>query len=321
MYATLSQSYEWSQLNRGNALVNKVGDIVKNGKIITPNMIPSAMLKLKNRLKSPIMEKMMTAIADGTMVMVYSPDVKIPVYLPFIIIQPAPHTCKGYVFLNNLDASDSGDEIFLNERKLKVALESCYMAIKTTEVGNSPKLHSTAIIRCGSKIYANMIAECINRKHGIKLDPLVHNTILYMASRFFVGTMLGCKDILEPDVMKNYCFYNCHNIEYLELSKVIDQTDDADYNNIATLITKFTVIPELQKRLGKLTVANFLESVITMYDASMLLSLETFSYLFYNILAVNESTYTNNYQVLKNIVGDDGKKLYADMIVFLTNLQ
>lgn len=320
MYSTLTSSYEWSQLNRDNALVNKVTNIVKSGKIVTPNMMPSAMLKLKNRLKSPIMDKMLAAIADGDMVMVYSPTVKVPVYLPFIILKTSPHTCKGYVFLNILDAAETDNEIFVNERKLKVALESCYAAIKISEVGTSPKLHSTAIIRSGSKIYANIIAECINRKHGIKLDPLVHNSVLYMASRYYVGTILGCKDILDPETMKNYCFYNCKNVEYIQLQRVIEQCDDADYSNIANLITKMTVIPELQKRLGKLTVANFLESIITMYDASMLLSLETFTYLFYNILAVNESTYTNNYQVLKNIVGDDGKKLYADFVVFLTNL-
>ena len=52
-----------------------------------------------------------------------------------------------------------------------------------------------------------------------------------------------------------------------------------------------------------------------MYDASMLLAMENFNYFMYNIISVNETTYVNNYQMLKNIVGDDGKKIYADLIV------
>ena len=79
-------------------------------------------------------------------------------------------------------------------------------------------------------------------------------------------------------------------------------------------------IEELQKRLGKLTVSNFLESCINMYDASMMLGLEIFSYFFWNVISVNESTYVNNYQVLKNIVGDDGRKLYADIISTVMNM-
>ena len=74
-------------------------------------------------------------------------------------------------------------------------------------------------------------------------------------------------------------------------------------------------IDELHKRLAKLNITNFLESFINMYDASMLLGLEVFSYLLYNIISVNESTYVNNYQLLKNIVGEEGKKLYADVAV------
>ena len=37
-------------------------------------------------------------------------------------------------------------------------------------------------------------------------------------------------------------------------------------------------------------------------------------------MSVNESTYVNNYPILKNIVGEDGKKIYSDLIVAVSNL-
>lgn len=321
MYATLSSSYEWNQLNRGNSLNNKIATLLKDGQIIPPSRIQTAMLTLKNRLKSPIMNKLQAAIDDGKLVMIYAAGIKVPVYLPFVITKPTPNSCVSYVFLNNLDASCAGenDEVFVNVRKLKVSLESCYIGMKIIEMGDSPKLKSTAIIRSGSKIYSNIIAECINRKHGIKIDPLIHNAILFLATKYYIFTMLGCKN-MDETVMRNYCLFNCRGVEYVELQRIADQFLDDDFRDIGALLLKISNVEEFQKRLGNLTVSNFLESYINMYDASMLLGLETFNYFFFNVVNVNESTYSNNYGTLKNIVGDDGKKLYNDLIVTVSNL-
>ena len=57
-----------------------------------------------------------------------------------------------------------------------------------------------------------------------------------------------------------------------------------------------------------------MESYINIYDASMLLALENFSYFNYNIISVLNSTYVNNYHILKQIVGKDGQSLYAALI-------
>ena len=99
------------------------------------------------------------------------------------------------------------------------------------------------------------------------------------------------------------------------MNRIIDQFTDEDFEHIGTFISKVSKVPELQKRLGSITVSNFIESYINMYDSTMLFALEVFPYFLYNIIAVNDSTYSNNYQSLKNIVGDDGKKIYADLVV------
>lgn len=322
MYASLANSYEWNQLNRGNALNEKISEVLKPEYVVTPERIPTAMLSLKNKLKSPLMTKMMESISDGQLVLVYCPNIKIPVYLPFVITKPSPHSFVGYVLLNNLDASctEPGGEVFLNARKLKVSMESCYIGMVAAMIGGGAKSRSTAILRSGGKIYANIVSECINRKHSTKLDPIAHNAILYLASRYYVGTIIGCRDSMDADSMRNYCLYNCKNTDYIEIQKIVDLFEEKDFDNISTLISKLASIDALKKRLGNLTVSNFIESYINMYDASMLLALENFNYFFYNVLAVNESTYTNNYQVLKNIVGDDGKKLYSDLVVTAMNL-
>lgn len=316
MYAQLSSSYQWKQINQNDAIMNKLNTVMQEGMMITLTDIPSAVLKLKNRSKSPITSKIFEAIEEGDIVLIYAPTVKMPLYLPFIVSQSAPNSFKGYVFLNSLATSAyvEGKELELNDRQLKVVLEACFISLEIRKLGESPKLRSSALLRSGSKIYSGIVVECINRKHNIKLDVNIHNALIYLTSKFYIYNMLGCKN-MDKESMDNYCLYNCSQLDIRAVSLIIEQFTEDDFENIGTFISKLSKVPELQKRLGSLTVSNFLESYINMYDSTMLFALETFPYFLYNIISVNESTYINNYQALKNIVGDDGRKIYADLIV------
>ena len=322
MYATLNDSYQWNQLNGNGAIVSKIQDVLAKGETITIDRIPTAILQFKNRIKSPLSSNILKRIEYGDIIMVYAPDIKVPVYLPFVISKSG-NSAKGIVFLNNVDAErpkEPGGEIFLNARKLKVSLESCFIALCLKEMGNSPKTRGTTILKSGSRIYSSLLAECVNRKHAIKLDETIYNSLMYIFSRYYIGTMIGCRNSMEPETMRNYCLYNCKNTDILSMNKIISQFEESDFDNIAKLIEKIKNVPEFTRRLGDLTVSNFLESYINMYNASMLLGLETFDYLLYNIISVNDSTYVNNYPMLKNIVGDDGRKIYADLVVTVNGL-
>ena len=65
MYAQLGSSYQWRLLNQNDAMMNKINTILTEGTMILPDDIPSAILKLKNRNKSPITSQMLQAVMDG----------------------------------------------------------------------------------------------------------------------------------------------------------------------------------------------------------------------------------------------------------------
>lgn len=321
MYANLNDSYQWKTLNHNNALTNRIQEAIKNGERVGLDRITTVMLQLKNRIKSAISTQMIEAINDGRITLIYCPNIKIPVYLPFIVTQMGPNTVGGVVFLNVVGVDSASDtELFMDARKFKVVLESCYISMCIRSLGESPKLRSTALLRSGSKIYSGMVTDCINRKHSIKLEPNIYNSLIYLTSRYYIGTMLGFRSSMDPEAMRNYCLYHCKNADILEMNKIISRFEEPDFDDIAKFINKLKDVPEFQKRMGKLTVSNFLESYVNMYNASALLALENFNYFLYNILSVNESTYVNNYPILKNIVADDGRKIYADLIVAVGNL-
>ena len=314
MYSPLNNSYEWQILNKNGQATDKVAEALKTGTAVSFEMMPNTFSRLRNRLKSPIMGKIIDAVKDGSIQMVYTPqELRIPLYLPFILINNQNTKLPvGLVFLSNCGCTLDGDEYSCDEYKLKTSLESCFMALKFVELNKSPKLTAVNIVRPAAKIYAFMVAECINRKHSIKLDPETFNQVLFILSRFFIKTVMGAQ--FGDDQLDTYCLYNCTNPNLISIRRVTDQFTDADYANIATVLTKMASIPQLKNRLGKLTVSNFLESYINIYDAAMLLTLENFSYFVYNVISVLNSTYVNNYHVLKQIVGKDGVTLYSALI-------
>lgn len=313
MYAPLANSFQWSMLNKDGQVVMRIQEALQKGKQIRPDDIPMLFNHLKNRVKSPLMPQITEALNKSKIIMVYCPSVRIPLYLPFTMISSGKGDITGVVFLSNCDAQQPPEgELEIDERKLKVALESCHMAMQFVIQQNSLKLQSTQIIRPAAKMYAFMIAECINRKHSIKLDGDIFNAVIFILSRFFIGTVMGAK--INKETMETYCLYNCTNPDLIGLRRIVDQFTEDDYKDISTVISKMVQISELKGRLGKLTVSNFTDSYVIMYNAAALLAMENFSYFVYNILSVNEATRSNNYQLLKNIVGQDGKKLYTSIL-------
>lgn len=318
MYANLSNSYQWNMMNQKGFVTDRISDILKNGKQVSPEEVSMALNTIRNRLKSPIITQVLDSLKSGRINMVYAEQIKIPLYLPFIILQPSKSSFAGVIFLNQCECSPGENEYNVDARKLKVSLESCYLALRMIELdtAHNTKLVSPSIIRPATKIYAHTITECINRKYSIKLDQTVFNQVIYMVSRYFIGTVLG----YNPDstTMENFCMYNCMNPDLGSIRIVNDQFNQEDFKNIGTFITKLVSIPELQSRLGKLNVSSFIQMYVNLYNAPMTLALETFSYLVYNIIAVLNTTYINNYHMLKNIIGDDGSKLYAQLITILS---
>ena len=315
MYAQLANSYSWNMLNNKKQMDSLIQTVISEGNSISFEQMPNTYSALRNKQKSIIMSKIVDAVHNGDIIMVDCPaeKIRIPLYLPFIVLSSGSiNTCKGVVFLNNCGGQQVGDEYECDATKLRVALESCYMSLQMLVHRNDSKLQTPQIIRPAVKIYSHIIGECLNRKFSIKLDTDIFNTVMYAVSKYFVLTVMGSS--LNESTLDNYCLSCCVDPNQAILRKTMEEFKDEDFQNIQTLLTALANHPRLKSRLGKLTVSGFLESYINMYDASMMLAMENFPYFVFNVLSVNNRTYINRYQMLENIVGDDGKKLYAALV-------
>ena len=180
MYAPLSDSYQWSVFNKDGRISTLVQSALNKGRPVQFNNMITAYSRLRNRDKSPILPKIEEAVANGNLVMLYlnDPTIRIPLYMPFILMQGKSGIPTGIVFLDICEGRlGDNDEIIVDDRKLKVSLESCFIAMQFVMLQNSKKLESPNLLRSSSKIYSSIVAECINRKHSIKLSPEVYNSI------------------------------------------------------------------------------------------------------------------------------------------------
>lgn len=316
MYASLGNSYQWNLMNENGAVTNRIAEVLKNEKPVTPEQLATALSTIRNRVRSPIFNQLMDSIKKGDIVMVFAETIKIPLYLPFIVLQSSGKY-TGVVFLDHCECTPGETEYNVDPRKLKVSLESCYFALRMMEMdsAHSTKLTSPEVIRPASKIYTHSVIECINRKYSIKLDQTVYNQVSFMVSKFFIGTILGYNP--DSSIMENFCLYDLKNPEIGTIRVVSDKFIPDDMKNISTFITKLADVPELKGRIGKLNVSSFVQMYVSLYNAPMTLAMEVFPYLVYNILSVLQTTYVNNYHMLKNIIGDDGNKLYGHLVAIL----
>lgn len=317
MYASLSSSYQWNMMNHNNAVTTRIAEAIDSGTEVPPDMLTMALKTIQNRIHSPIMRQLITAIHDGSISMLYCEQVKIPLYLPFIVLQAEKGRRTGVVFLNHCDCIPGETEYTVDARKLKVSLESCYFALRMMDLdsANNPKLTAPTLIRPATKIYTHIVLECINRKYSIKLDESVYNRASFMISRYFINTVLGYNP--DSETVENFCLYGLKNPDIGAIRIVNDQFQTEDFENFGKFLSKLVIIPELQGRIGKLNVNTFIQMYVSLYNAPMTLALEVFPYLVYNIMSVTQTTYVNNYHMLKNIVGDDGDKLYGYLVAIL----
>ncbi len=317
MYNSLGNSYMWNMLNRDGAAAQKALEAKKVGELVSPAQMPIPVSKYRNRLKSPIASKVFEWVETGKIQMIYTdPSFRVPTFMPFMTVMDASaKEAVGLIYLASCNATKAENEYDCDEYRLKSALEACYFSLKFFDKRDSPKLTQTSIIHPAVSIYAFMVAESINRKHSIRVDPDTYNQILYLLSFFFVKTVMGIDR--DKDVMESYCLRQTTNPNLQQIHRVTEQFEDSDFVSIDKLLTKMISVPELKKKLGNLTVSNFTEAFINTYDAVALLALENMSYLVFNVLSVLNATYANNYHVLKQIMGENGKKLYSALVVGL----
>lgn len=307
---SLNSTFIYRHLNRSNAVTTAIAALMDKGEILsTKNMEEAFMIIMKN-FKFPLKFKVMEAVNSGKIQMRYSKTIaKLPTCLPFFLYKNGNDICAvvGIDIYGTYD--DETSNVRIDAKKLYCMLEGAYLAIVAFEHQNQ-LVGKTITLSSGSEIYSSMFTKVLNKKYSLNIDKTKLHKVIYLSSKFYMINILGLKD---SDMISNYAFKNCANGNQFSIAEADDIFPQEGYTNLETFINGLKTI-ELNLGMKDLTVRGYLESYINMYDSSNLLSLECFPYFMYNILSVIDGGYINNQYVLEGIVGDNGAKMYQNIV-------
>lgn len=306
-FKSLNDTFIYQNLNRNNTITKMIPNILKNGKVLTQKNLEDAYNIIYKNFKFPLKHKIFEEIEEGTIVPIYSPNnIRMITSIPFFLTRNSAGKVISVILVDIYgNMSKDGENVVIDPKKLYVLLEGAYFAKLCYKYSDtiSTKSH---VITSGSSIYSNMFTRVLNKKYALNTDKTKLHKVLFSSSKFYLINMLGLRD---DDKAFNYAFKNCIGGNHLILNDFNNLLETKDFTDLSTFI-KALSSPRLGLNFKDLTVRNYIEQFIYMYDTSCLLSLESFPYFIYNILSVTNGAYINNQYILEDIVDTHGAKIY-----------
>lgn len=308
---SLNSTFIYNHLNRSNGITDNIAGLLSKGKVITPKQLEEPLMIIMKNFKFPLKFKIMNAVNDGTIQIRYAVGTKLPTCIPFFLMNGPSGKPISVVSVDIYGSYDEDtDSVRIDPKKLYCMLEAAYLA-RLIYIKQKQLVTRSTILSGGSDIYSAMFTKVLNKKYSLNIDKSKMHKVLFLSSKFYLINILG---LIDSDMVFNYAIKNCPNGNLYTLKEINDIVPNNAYDNLETFITALKD-PQLSLGFKDLTVRGYLEAFINMYEASNLLSLESFPYFLYNVISVTNGGYINNQYILEDIVGNTGGKIYNDLLV------
>lgn len=297
-----NQSYIFNTLNNGDAINKIIKTILTEGVDVQASQLEEQFMTINKRYKYPLKRRVVEAYQNGQIKLKYHESAKMPTAMPFFLIQ----TSNGIVAIVSLSTYSyklQNGDMSIDPKKLYTLMEAAYMAI---DYSNSYSRYNTnsRVIESGSRMYASMMFNAINKKFNIGIDKRKSEFVLFFAAKFFMINVLG-KDLNAISIINNTAKKLCKTTP---AALVMDKDEEfpleayKDLNSFLTALSQVCAINNLNTR-------TFLETYMQMYGEGTILGLELFPYFVLNISSAMNAAFMNNQYMFENIIEGDGGKL------------
>ena len=312
---SVRQTYLYETFNKDSEFDNIINTFMTKAIVATPSMLDSEYNTIKNYFKYALKISVMDAIDDGILVpMLYPKGItannKVPTNMPFILSSGNGGIIKAIAVIDNYAKLDAeGKRIVIEPNKLYTLLECAFIA-RGVQMNFNNIRHNTIMYTEGTSIYAHMFTRVLNRQYALNVDKEAYNKVIFLASKFFLLNLLGLKD---GDLVFNYALKTAGNLSPIMAKRLNDAIPEAAYANIATFIKAIASNAYLIiNGIEKLTVREYVNNFIKMYNNAALFSLEHISYFLFNVISCINHAYFNNQYAFEEAIGTkSGDKLYA----------
>jgi hypothetical protein len=297
--STLSDSYIYGLFNNDSSMTKRIAEAIKNGLVIDSSYIQEQILQIKRTRLSPLVDNVLKAYEDGTIILIYSKLIKIPRVIPFVVLKMGDKN-KVVIFVNNHGTiTDSGvvnggKALTVPMKDLYVLMEGAYLA---WSYYNYPVKfqRSIGLMKLTNNIYTTMVINILNKEYGLSMNPDLFNTVSFCVSRFYLERIW---ELESRDLIFNYALQILPNTaNRATLSITNDEYTQANIDSIDKLIT---FIKNISPRLDTLNTRYFTECYINLYKDVALLSMDTLPYFIFTLVA----TYCGSFMVNQPKISD-----------------
>lgn len=299
----LPESFLFQRFNSSSQLTQRIKKAISTGVKIERSMIAEQILQIEKTRISTLVEPVLKAFDDGDIVLIYSPDIKIPQAIPFMVTK-AENKIRGFVFVSNYGTmSKSKDqETYLNitMKDLYSLMECTYIAIAYAKAPQqiSKKL---GLMKTSTELYTSMLMNLLNGQRALSMDPAAYDKVSFCVAKFFLERVwMSDNDDINFSYAKS-ANPSSRGANVLELTVLNDEYQSANIKNISDLIS---FLGKVTPRIGDMNITYFMDSFIRMYKGASVLGLEVLPYFFFII----NSSLIGSFIVRADIVTDIAKR-------------
>jgi hypothetical protein len=259
-------------------------------------------MTINKRFKYPLKRAVLQDYQNGKIRLKYLPDKKMPSAMPFFLIQ-SPQGVIAVISLSTYSYQLENKDMSIDPKKLYTLMEAAHIAIDYTEHHARYNTNSR-VIESGSRIYASMMFNTINKKFNVGIDKRKSEYVLFFGAKFFMLNVLG-KDLNSLEIINNTAKKLCKTTPVNMVMDIDEQFPLEAYKDINVFLDTLGKVCGI----NNLNTRSFLETYMQMYGEGTLLGLELFPYFMLNISSASNAAFLNNQYMFETIIEGDGAKL------------
>lgn len=290
-------------------------DVVKTLSLFkdSDGVIPNSKLQhyldaINRKFKYALTDKVVNNVEKGIVRAVYSPELNLPKFLPVWSKK------KGSDIITYVNLTPYRGIRFDTKGFLDGDIRTIYSMLQAGTIVNSyynnykRLIGNIGFLRYCMTAYTKLFIKVLDRLYGIKLNNLKANTLAFLVAKFFLINICGKED---NEATGNIAFNVCEKATNVKLIKGFDKPYKSEviYKSLGNFIDFLSTHEDMVR---KLSMREFYQSWIVMYDFSTLLSIELLEHLIILVGHVNVGSNINKVTVLDNLLKTESLKIYNE---------
>jgi hypothetical protein len=310
----LSDSEIFELINDKYAVKDTLTAFKDENNLLLPSKMDHQLDTIKRKYKYPLATKVLEEIKDGTIVPVLSNDLNLPKIIPCWGKVMSDDKLKIYVNLSPYRGIKLDDKGFLDgDVRIIYSLLQAGCIMKNY-YENYKKFHNNiGFLKLCMVAYTKLFIKVLDKTYGIKLNKMKFTIVSYLIAKFF---LINVCERENNDATNILAFNVCETTGNENLIKEFDKNFKTE--EIYQSLSKFlSFLANSEEMLKHLTMREFYQTWMTMYDFSTILAIELLEHFLIMISHVIVGSNINKVYAIDNVLKNENVRIYNEMSLII----